>query len=165
MTREAGDIILVIKQKPHPLFVRRGEHLYMRARVTLREALCGVSLSVRHVDGRTLRLYTRDDVLSPGCLRMVRGEGLPLKDCGGLKRGLLVVQFDLVFPRASSISSDCRDQLEGILRGVEDVESCGDGASANSASPSATAPAAPDAAPVSSAAVVSAVSAVCLTTS
>ena len=59
--------------------------------------------SVRHVDGRKIRLSTTrrvraagaggaggSDVLSPGCLRMVEGEGMPTKDGGGLKRGLLV---------------------------------------------------------------------------
>jgi len=45
-----GDIHLVLQQKPHPIFKRDQEDLYMEKEITLLEALCGFVLHIEHLD-------------------------------------------------------------------------------------------------------------------
>lgn len=50
----AGDILLLIKEKPHPVFKRNGPDLRISMNVSLGEALCGFVHPIHHLDGRTL---------------------------------------------------------------------------------------------------------------
>ena len=50
-----GDIIVVLQQKQHPVFQRKGTDLIMKKEVSLTEALCGVSFVVEHLDGHKVR--------------------------------------------------------------------------------------------------------------
>eukprot|EP00064_Thunnus_orientalis_P000165 superscaffoldBa00000007_g165 len=51
---EPGDIIIVLDQREHPLFTRRGEDLVMSMELQLVEALCGFQKPVQTLDNRTL---------------------------------------------------------------------------------------------------------------
>lgn len=50
----AGDILLLIHEKPHSEFQRKGPDLQIMLHVSLGEALCGFVRSIRHLDGRTI---------------------------------------------------------------------------------------------------------------
>ena len=66
----------ILNQKPHPDFRREGDDLHVSREVSLREALCGVSLRLTHLDGRTLLVRTAPgDVVSPGAVRAIESEG------------------------------------------------------------------------------------------
>ncbi len=45
-----GDIILIVKQKPHKKFKRKGNDLHMDMEITLKEALLGFSKKIEHLD-------------------------------------------------------------------------------------------------------------------
>lgn len=63
------------------------------------QALCGAVVPVPHIDKRVTQLTVKD-VIRPGSTRRLQGEGLPLpKD--PLRRGDLVVEFDILFPDKS----------------------------------------------------------------
>jgi len=51
---EAGDVIFVLNEQPHPEFKRRGDDLYIERTISLAEALCGFQMELKHLDGRTL---------------------------------------------------------------------------------------------------------------
>ena len=38
---EAGDVVIILQLKPHDLFKRQGDDLYMSHTISLTEALCG----------------------------------------------------------------------------------------------------------------------------
>lgn len=38
---EAGDVVIILQQKPHEVFKRQGDDLYFMHTITLTEALCG----------------------------------------------------------------------------------------------------------------------------
>ena len=52
---EPGDIIIVLDEKPHPVFKRsRGTDLMVEMELTLSEALCGFEKTIETLDKRTL---------------------------------------------------------------------------------------------------------------
>ena len=52
----AGDILLIVQEHPHHLFIRQGYDLQINMKVQLGEALCGFSRTFRHLDGREVAI-------------------------------------------------------------------------------------------------------------
>merc|ERR1719408_788308 len=51
---EAGDVVFVLQEQPHPVFKRKGDDLYIERTISLAEALCGFSMQITQLDGRIL---------------------------------------------------------------------------------------------------------------
>ncbi|WVZ98650.1 hypothetical protein U9M48_044058 [Paspalum notatum var. saurae] len=115
----AGDAVFVVSEKKHERFKRRGDDLVLRARVPLVSALTGWRLSFRLLGGDRFRYEFRDEVISPGHVKVVRGGGMPVPGAGGEgkggARGDLLVKFDVVFP--DNLTDEQRKGLAEILRG------------------------------------------------
>jgi len=93
---EPGDVILVIKTKPHEKFERRGNDLFTKMTVSLNEALCGYTTVIKQLDGRELVLTTTGDVIKPESIRVASSEGMPILNSND--HGNLYVIFDIKFP-------------------------------------------------------------------
>merc|ERR1719309_882749 len=64
---EAGDVIIVLQEKPHEQFKRIDNDLYMVHKLTLTEALCGFNITIKHLDGRSIILnHPAGQVVQPG---------------------------------------------------------------------------------------------------
>eukprot|EP00755_Sulcionema_specki_P005651 Sspe_Gene.33348::Locus_16284_Transcript_1_1_Confidence_1.000_Length_1320::g.33348::m.33348/K09503/DNAJA2; DnaJ homolog subfamily A member 2 len=97
--RLSGDVIIVLAQKKHDFFQRRGRHLFIDQEITLAEALTGFQLPIQHLDGRQLLIKTRPgQVLDPQRLWVIDREGMPVKGTGGAEKGCLVINFTVKFP-------------------------------------------------------------------
>ena len=60
-------MILVLQQKEHETFTRRGTDLFMDKTISLTEALCGFQLVIKHLDSRDLvAKYPPGQVVEPG---------------------------------------------------------------------------------------------------
>ncbi|KAI9321074.1 hypothetical protein BX666DRAFT_1852575 [Dichotomocladium elegans] len=96
---EPGDVILVLQQKEHEVFERKGADLLCQVKISLAEALCGFNkIIVTHLDGRGIQVnHPAGQVIKPGMVKRVPNEGMPI-----FKRtdnyGDLYVQFDVEFP-------------------------------------------------------------------
>ncbi|KAI6213488.1 hypothetical protein M3Y94_00156600 [Aphelenchoides besseyi] len=102
---EPGDVVLVIRTRPHDVFQRKGNDLIMKRTITLNEALCGFSAAIKHLDDRDIILKTSPGVvLKPEGIHRVEGEGMPIK--GESARGDLYVVFDVVFPEDHFLTED-----------------------------------------------------------
>lgn len=75
------------------------------------EALCGCTVNVPTLDGRTIPVVFKD-VIRPGMRRKVPGEGLPLPKTPE-KRGDLIIEFEVIFPER--IPQTSRSVLEQVL--------------------------------------------------
>merc|ERR1711988_135771 len=53
-----GDVIFILKEKPHDVFKRHGADLYIEKTISLVEALCGFTMEITKLDGRTLVIKT-----------------------------------------------------------------------------------------------------------
>ncbi|CAO2611117.1 DnaJ homolog subfamily B member 1 [Lemmus lemmus] len=96
---------------PDNIFKRDGSDVIYPARISLREALCGCTVNVPTLDGRTIPVVFKD-VIRPGMRRKVPGEGLPLPKTPE-KRGDLVIEFEVIFPERIPLTS--RTVLEQVL--------------------------------------------------
>lgn len=53
---EPGDVIVVIKEKKHKTFLRKGADLFMEKEISLYESLTGLDFVLVHLDGRKVRI-------------------------------------------------------------------------------------------------------------
>uniref|UniRef100_A0A8K9XSS9 J domain-containing protein n=1 Tax=Oncorhynchus mykiss TaxID=8022 RepID=A0A8K9XSS9_ONCMY len=91
-----ADVAFILKDKKHPHYKRDGSNIVYTAKITLKEALCGCTVNVPTLDNRTMPLPC-SDVIKPGAIRRLRGEGLPHAKTP-TTRGDLVVEFQVAFP-------------------------------------------------------------------
>lgn len=105
-----ADVVFIIKDKPHPTFTRDGSDIRYKAKIPLRDALCGATLQIPTIDGRRIPLRLTE-VIKPHSHKRIQGEGLPLPKQPS-RRGDLIIEFDVSFPSqltqsAKEILSDC----------------------------------------------------------
>ncbi|EED12870.1 DnaJ domain protein (Mas5), putative [Talaromyces stipitatus ATCC 10500] len=98
--QEPGDIVFHLVETEHPVFRRAGPDLTADLEITLAEALAGFSrVALKHLDGRGIEIThpkKPGDVLSPGQVLKIPGEGMPLKKSDA--RGDLYLIVDIKFP-------------------------------------------------------------------
>ncbi|EDW39674.1 GL15626 [Drosophila persimilis] len=72
-----ADIVFIIRDKPHAMFKREGSDLRYTARLTLKQALCGVVFQVPTMSGDKLRISTMQEIIKPNTVKRIQGYGLP----------------------------------------------------------------------------------------
>lgn len=110
-TNIPADVVFVLKDKPHPVFRRDGSDIIYPAKISLRDALCGSTVSAPTLEGRTLSVSTTD-VVQPGTKRRISGEGLPYPKRPE-RRGDLIVEYEVRFPER--LSQSARDTIAQVL--------------------------------------------------
>ena len=92
-----GDLHLIIRIKNNSNFERNGMDLNYKKELTLKEALCGFSLEIPHLNGKILRIShsATTHVIKPNDKRPIPEYGM-IKD--GHKNGNLIIHFEIVFP-------------------------------------------------------------------
>ena len=112
---EPGDIVLLLQEKENEVFQRDGNDLHMTHKIGLVEALCGFQFTFKHLDGRQIVVkYPPGKVIEPGCVRVVRGEGMP-QYRNPFEKGDLYIKFDVQFPENNWISPEKLSELEDLL--------------------------------------------------
>jgi len=97
----SGDVIILLKEKPHPFFKRKGKALVIEQTLTLADALCGFEFVITHLDGRKILIRSQEgQVIKPNTIYLVGREGMPVKGTGGSEKGDLVVSVNVVFPES-----------------------------------------------------------------
>jgi len=104
-----ADIVFVVKTKPHDRFTREGDHLLYECKVSLLEAISGVTTTVKSLDGRDIRIHA--NYVTPDTVKMIPAEGMP--NSKTRTKGDLKVSFKIIFPE---LSTNERDQISTILR-------------------------------------------------
>ncbi|KAG2243182.1 hypothetical protein Bca52824_094978 [Brassica carinata] len=107
-----ADLTFVVDEKPHPVYTRDSNDLVFEKKVSLVEALTGVTVSLTTLDGRNLTIPVLD-IVKPGKEIVIPNEGMPTKE--PLKRGDLRVRFEVLFP--SRLTSEQKSDLKRVLGG------------------------------------------------
>lgn len=95
---EAGDIIIVLDEKEHPVFKRSGNDLIIRQEILLVEALCGFQKVIRTLDDRSLVITALPGTVTKhGEVKCILNEGMPQYK-NPFEKGRLIVQFLVNFP-------------------------------------------------------------------
>lgn len=98
---EPQDLVFVVEEKPHEVFIRDGNDLTCRVQISLLDALTGTGGKkiVEALDGRKLQITVPPGVVKPGQQTTVAGEGMPIRKDGSVKKkGDLIVKWEVVFP-------------------------------------------------------------------
>lgn len=112
---EAGDVIIVLQQKTHESFQRNGNDLYMPLTISLTEALCGFVYVLKHLDGRHILIKSKPgEVITPGSVKGIKGEGMPIYR-NPFEKGNLYVKFNIEFPENNFISEKSLKLFEKLL--------------------------------------------------
>jgi len=91
----AGDLYLEVKIKPHPLYRREGDDLYVDVPVTFAEAALGAEIEVPTLSGRArIRVPAGSQT---GRLMRLKGKGMPRLKAGG--PGDLFAKLVVVVPK------------------------------------------------------------------
>jgi len=92
-----GDLHLNIIIQNHSQFERRDMDIFFNKQVSLKEALCGFTLEIPHLNGKVLRIShsATSHVIKPNDKRPIPEYGM-IKD--GQKNGNLIIVFDIIFP-------------------------------------------------------------------
>ena len=110
-----ADLIFVVDEKPHAIFKRDGNDLVVNQKISLLEALTGVSFNLATLDGRNLT-FPVTDIVKPGYEMVIPNEGMPVSKEPS-KRGNLIIKFDVIYP--SRLSSEQKSDLRRALGGSE----------------------------------------------
>ena len=107
-----GDVIIVVEEKPHELFRRKGDDLFCEVTIDLLTALGGGELSILHLDERALHVTIKPgEVVKDGALKRIAGQGMP--SYRHHEMGDLYVKLNVEFPE--SIPKELVKHLEKAL--------------------------------------------------
>lgn len=113
---DAGDVVILIRQKPHKVFHRAQDALVMTKTITLSEALCGFQFSTTFLDGSELTIKSSPgQVIRPGDIMTTEGKGMPRPH--GQKPGDLHLILEVDFPKEVPIES--HNKLREVLGGED----------------------------------------------
>lgn len=100
-----GDLLVAYKVAKHGVFDRKGADLYIKRKISLYEALTGVSFNVKHLDGKNIDITTMpNQVITPDLRLQLQGLGMPFhKD--PMSHGNLYVDFEVEFPKGGQIKN------------------------------------------------------------
>eukprot|EP00180_Rhodochaete_pulchella_P002992 Plantae.Rhodophyta-Rhodochaete_pulchella.ctg4807.p1 GENE.Plantae.Rhodophyta-Rhodochaete_pulchella.ctg4807~~Plantae.Rhodophyta-Rhodochaete_pulchella.ctg4807.p1 ORF type:complete len:365 (+),score=61.89 Plantae.Rhodophyta-Rhodochaete_pulchella.ctg4807:72-1097(+) len=107
-----GDVVFVIREKPHATFQRDGNNLILPVRVSLSDALTGSKVEVTDVSGTRMRIAI-PEIVTPGYVKRIEGRGMPISKRPG-ERGYLELRFQINFP--TYLTNEQKTRLKDILR-------------------------------------------------
>lgn len=113
---EPGDVIVVVKEKKHRIFKRKGADLFMEKEISLIEALTGLDFILTHLDDRRVRIQNKPgEVIKPDSLFTVENLGMPFHK-RTYQHGNLIIQFKIKFP--TTVDSKSAAILQQALAGA-----------------------------------------------
>jgi len=108
--RNKGDIKLFVKIINDTEFKRSGLDLIYDKTISLKEALCGCTFTIKHINGRSYRLENAEgSILTPELKKTYTGLGITR----GEYKGDLIIQYHVEFPKI--ISKEQLATLKEIL--------------------------------------------------
>jgi DnaJ family protein A protein 1 len=113
--REAGDIIIVLDEKEHNFYTRKGADLKIDMEIELSEALCGFRKVIHTLDHRELVISTHaGDVIKHGDVKVVLNEGMP-HHRNPFDKGRLIITFKVTFPPSRFLPESKLKELANLL--------------------------------------------------
>jgi len=93
-----GDVVIVVQEKEHETFKRKGADLLMNIDIQLSEALCGFVKTINHLDERVLKFeIPQGQVIKQDALKIIHGEGMP-QHGNIFNKGNLFLHFNVKYP-------------------------------------------------------------------
>ena len=106
----AGDLFVTVSIRPHPIFTREGQDVYVEIPISFAQAALGDTLSVPTIDGRVE--YKVPEGTQPGTVFRMKGKGI--QNVNGRGRGDQYVSVKIDVPKNRS------DKQKRLLREFEE---------------------------------------------
>lgn len=108
--RNKGDIKVHVKVENKTEFERNGLDLRFCKKISLKEAICGFTFDLKHINGKTYALNNNSgNIVYPNYKKVIPNLGLERDE----HKGSLVIYFDIEFP--TTLSEDKKEKLRDIL--------------------------------------------------
>ena len=106
-----GEVRIVFRVQNNSAFKRQGLDLVYKQKITLKEALCGFSFEILHLNGKRLCLNNASNptVIKPNFKKVVPNLGMTREG----STGNMIIDFEIEFPE--SLSKEQMDRLLEIL--------------------------------------------------
>ena len=106
-----GDVNVIVNIQNITNFKRIGMDLLYKKTISLKEALCGVTFEIEHINGKKLLINNvkKSSIIYPNYQSILPGYGMRNK----YMVGNLIIEFEIEFP--STLSKDQIQSLENIL--------------------------------------------------
>lgn len=106
-----GDVKISLKIEEHPLFKRRENDLIYKKKISLKEALCGFSFELQHLNGKMLFLNNNSNrnIITPDTKKTIPNLGIEHQG----KTGNLIIEFIIEFP--TNLSEEQMNTIESVL--------------------------------------------------
>ena len=92
----AGDLILQVTVKPHPIFERDGYNIYCEVPLPVTDAILGAEIEIPTLEGNVK--YTIPEGTQPGTAFTIKGQGIPFIN-NKSRRGDLIFQVNVEIPK------------------------------------------------------------------
>ncbi|KZO95866.1 hypothetical protein CALVIDRAFT_537836 [Calocera viscosa TUFC12733] len=94
-----GDVVIVIEEKKHDRFTRKGNDLIAEVDIDLLSALGGGSFAIQHLDERALMVtIVPGEIIKDGAVKVIHGQGMPSRRHHDF--GDLYVRLKVNFPES-----------------------------------------------------------------
>ncbi len=113
-----GDLIIVVHEKPHPYFLRKGNDVFCQIPISVFQVMLGSNIKVPTLDGKTVRITIPPGTQSGKIFRLKK-EGIPFMKRRG--RGDQLVQVVVTIP--GDLSSKEKTVLQELLEKRNDTDS------------------------------------------
>ena len=110
--RQTGVVKICINTKEHEYFTRRGLDLIYKKTITLKEALCGFSFEINHLNKRTIQFNNNNGkkiLIHPGYKKAINKLGFNREN----HSGNLIIDFNVEFPE--NLEEEQIESLNNIL--------------------------------------------------
>ena len=108
-----GDLIVNIREAPHPIFRREGDSLTVEKTVSVWDAMLGCNLDLQTLDGKSLNI-TVPPGTQPETVLSCKNEGLP--NMRSRHRGNLLIKIKVIVPR--NLSPNQIQTIENLKNGI-----------------------------------------------
>ncbi|MBP3396150.1 MAG: molecular chaperone DnaJ [Clostridia bacterium] len=108
----AGDLILQVMVKPHPIFERDGYHIYCEVPLPVTDAILGAEIEIPTLEGNAK--YTIPEGTQPGTRFTMKGKGIPYVNNAN-RRGDLIFVVNVEIPK--SLSEKQKEQVRAFADG------------------------------------------------
>ena len=113
------DLVIVINEKPHSVFKRKGNDLFITVELKLFQALYGFEKIIDHLDKRKLHI-SHSGKTDFDSVRKIVGEGMHILNGSGGK-GDLYIKFSINLPSINN--NDISSKLQYLLKKIDNEES------------------------------------------
>ncbi len=115
-----GNLYIIVRVKPHKIFERRGDDLFIDVNITFPEAVLGTELEVPTIDGNKVKVK-----IPAGSKHgdVVRLEGYGMPRLKGYGKGDMYVRVNIDVPKISMLSKILGDgkKVEKLLKELQEV--------------------------------------------